>query len=131
MEEAIRQQVDEFVKAWNKHDAKALALLYADDADVINPNGRVARSRKEIETLFRDEHASVFKDSRMALRPAGIRLLSPDIAVGDYEFEVTGARDMAGRPTTLQGHLTDVFKRQGNSWMVAVSRPMIPADRAR
>src|SRR5207244_1038739 len=106
---------------------KAMSALYTDDADMVNPNGRIAKNRKEIETLFRDEHSNIFKDSRMALRQSGIRLLAPDVAVGDYEFEVTGARDQAGKPTTLRGHLTDIFKRQGTAWMVAASRPMIPA----
>jgi uncharacterized protein (TIGR02246 family) len=128
LEDAIRHQVDEFVKAWNQHDPKAMSNVYAEDADMIDPNGRVAKNKKEIENLLREEHATSFKDSHMQLRPAGIRLLSPEVAVGDYEFEVTGARDQAGRTTTLHGHLTDIFKKQNGAWMVAASRPMIPAQ---
>ena len=126
-EEAIRQQVDEFVNAWNKHDARAMAQVYTDDADLINPSGRIAKNKREIETLFRDEHSNAFKDSHMKVRPSGVRLLAPEIALGEYEFEVTGVKDPTGKVTTLQGHLTDVFKKQGNAWMVAASRPMIPA----
>jgi len=126
LEDAIRQQVDEFVNAWNKHDARAMAQVYTDDADLISPQGRIAKNKKEIETLFRDEHSNAFRDSHMKLRPAGVRLLSSDVALGEYEFEVTGAKDLSGNSTTMRGHITDVFKKQGNAWMVAASRPMIP-----
>ncbi len=127
LEEAIRRQVDEFVNAWNKHDARAMAQVYTDDADLVNPSGRIAKNKREIETLFRDEHTNAFKDSHMKLRPSGVRLLSPEVALGEYEFEVTGVKDPTGKSTTMQGHLTDVFKKQGSAWMVAASRPMIPA----
>ncbi len=126
-EEAIRNRINEFVNAWNKHDPRAMSMVFAEDADLINPQGRVAKSRTEIEKLFKEEHSNAYKDSQMALRLAGLRFLAPDVAVGDYEFEVTGARDRSGKETKLQGHLTDVFKQQGNAWNVATCRPMIPA----
>jgi uncharacterized protein (TIGR02246 family) len=128
-EDAINGRVKEFVNAWNKHDVRAMATLFTEDADLINPQGRVAKSRPEIEKMFRDEHSNAYKDSHMQLKPAGLRFLTPDVAVGDYEFEVTGVRDPSGKETKLQGHLTDVFKKQADAWNVATSRPMIPAQR--
>src|ERR1700680_3230624 len=91
-EEAIHTRVDEFVSAWNTHNARAMSMLYAEDADVINPFGRVAKGRTEIERLFKDEHSTGLKDSRMSVRPEKIRLLSPDIAITDHAYELTGIR---------------------------------------
>jgi len=125
-EQAIRSRIDEFVNAWNKHDARGMSTVFADDADMIDPYGRIAKSKAEIEKMLRDEHSNAFKDSRITLRSSGLKFLSQDVAVGNYEFEVTRARDRAGKETTLQGHLTDVFKKQGDTWVVEACRPTVP-----
>ena len=125
-EEAIRSRTNEFVAAWNQHNPQAMAKVYQDGADMINPFGRVAKSRSEIEKLFKEEHAGSLKESRMALTPEGLRTLTPDVAVADYSFEVTGARDRSGKEISLRGHLTLVLQKQADQWLVAAARPMIP-----
>ena len=125
-EQAIHNRIDEFVTAWNKHDPHAMSMVYAEDADLINPSGRVANSRAEIEKLFRDEQSGGLKDSRMSLRSEVLRFLAPEVVISDHEFEVTGARDPSGKEISLRGHLTFVFKKQGNAWLVSACRPMIP-----
>jgi len=126
-EEAIYTRVEEFVNAWNTHNARAMSMLYSEDADVINPFGRVAKGRTEIERLFKDEHSGPLKDSRMSLRPDNLRLLTPDVAITDHSFELTGIRDPQGRDVpTMRGHLTEVLKKHGEMWLVAACRPMAP-----
>ena len=123
-QQAIQGQVDRFVAAWNRHDTKGMALIHAENGDLINPFGRVAKSRAEIEEVFRDEHAGTCKDTQFSAQPEGIRMLGEDAAVADYAFEVTGA-DSPG----MRGHLTLVFQKRGGAWEVAACRPMIPAAR--
>ena len=125
--EAIQNQIDAFVTAWNSHDSHAMSMIYAEDADLINPFGRIAKSRTEIETLFRDEHTGSLKDSYVSLMFEGLRLLTPEIAVSDHSFEVSGARDRSGKEATLRGHLTLAFKKNGDTWQIVACRPMIPA----
>src|SRR6202163_3356841 len=103
-EESIRKQIDEFVAAWNRHNPQAMSMVYAEDADLINPFGRVAKSRTEIEKLFKEEHAGTLKNSHLALKSSGLRFLSPDAAVSDHTFEVTGAQDQAGKEMSMRGH---------------------------
>src|SRR5262245_6266778 len=67
-EGAIKQLQSDFVNAWNKHDSKAMTAVFDDDADLINPQGRHARGREQIERLFRDEHASALKDTKFQSR---------------------------------------------------------------
>jgi len=126
-EEAIHIRFDEFVSAWNTHNARAMSMAFSEDADVINPFGRVAKGRPEIERLFKDEHSGPLKDSRMTLRPENIRLLSPEIAITDHAFEITGVRDQNGKDApTMRGHLTEVLKKSGEIWLVVAGRPIVP-----
>ncbi|MCL5097133.1 MAG: nuclear transport factor 2 family protein [Candidatus Omnitrophica bacterium] len=127
-ESAIQKQVDAFVAAWNRHDTKSMANVYTEDADLINPNGRIAKSRTEIEQLFRDEHAGPFKQSQFSATPESTRLLTPALAVTTQAFEVTGAIDPSGNRITLRGHFTNVMKKQDATWQVLVCRAAIPAS---
>jgi ketosteroid isomerase-like protein len=49
------------IEAWNRHDAAALAALWHEDGDLINPAGRWAQGRAQVEKLFRDEQSTVMK----------------------------------------------------------------------
>jgi uncharacterized protein (TIGR02246 family) len=124
--QAIHDRIEEFVSAWNTHNPRAMSMVYADDADLINPAGRVAKSRAEIEKLFADEHAGALKESRISLKAEEVRLLASDIAVSDDDFEVTGVRDPSGRETAMRGHLTLALKKQDDTWWVVTCRPMTP-----
>jgi uncharacterized protein (TIGR02246 family) len=126
-EEAIHARSDEFVNGWNTHNPRAMSALYAEDADVINPFGRVAKGRTEIERLFKDEHSGPLKDSHMSVRPESIRLLTPEVAITDHSFEITGIRDPHGKDVpTMRGHITEVLKKSGDMWLAVACRPMVP-----
>jgi uncharacterized protein (TIGR02246 family) len=105
-----------------------MASVYAEDADLINPNGRIAKSRPEIERLFHDEHSAPFKESQFSATAQSTRFLTADLAVTTHAFEVRGATDPAGNKTTLRGYFTNLMKKQGDTWQVLVCRPMIPAS---
>jgi uncharacterized protein (TIGR02246 family) len=125
-ERAIQKQVDAFVAAWNKHDARSMANVYAEDADLINPMGRIAKSRTEIEQLFRDEQAGHFKQSQFSATPQSTRFFARDLAIITQAFEVSGAIDDSGNRTTLRGQFTNVMKKHGDTWQVLVCRAAIP-----
>ena len=126
-EEAIRKQIEEFVAGWNRHNPQAMSMVYAEDADLITPFGRVAKSRTEIEKLFKEEHAGTLKNSHMELKFKGLRFLTQDAAVSDHTFEVTEAQGRADKGMSIRGHLSLAVKKHGDTWLVEVCRPMIPA----
>jgi uncharacterized protein (TIGR02246 family) len=125
----IHNQIDAFLTAWNNHNPQAMAMICAENADLINSFGRIAKSRAEIEVLFVEEHAGWVKDSCMSLMFEGLRLLTPDVAVSDHAFELSGVRDRSGKESTLRGHLTLVFQKHEDTWQIAACRPMVPAPR--
>src|SRR5690348_26079 len=91
--DAVSKTAQDFAAAWNKHDAKALTAFFTDDGDLINPMGRHARGKAEIEKLFQDEQAGVFKSSQFTATCAAddIKMIKPDVAVMTCDWEAAGA----------------------------------------
>jgi uncharacterized protein (TIGR02246 family) len=125
-EETIHIRIDEFVNAWNKHDTRGMSSLYAEDGDFINPIGRIAKGRAEIEKVLKEEHTGALRDSRMSVRPENLRFLSPEIAITDHSYELTGVRDPNGKDVpTVRGHVTTVLKKAGDIWLIVADRPTV------
>jgi ketosteroid isomerase-like protein len=57
-EAAIRQRRQAAVAAWNKHDSKAIAELFATDVDGVRSNGSYYSGRTEVEASFADTLAA-------------------------------------------------------------------------
>jgi uncharacterized protein (TIGR02246 family) len=127
-ETAILKVHEDFATAWNKHDHKALASHFADDADLINPLGRRARGKAEIAKLYQDEHTGAFKSSRFAADcKAGVRIVTSEVAVVTCSFEVTGGVLPDGKAMPpLKGIYTATMLKAKDTWQVVAGRPMIP-----
>jgi uncharacterized protein (TIGR02246 family) len=119
---------ERFAAAWNKDDAKAMAAMFADDADLINPLGRRAKGKAEIEALYADEHAGAFKGSKFSSDcKSGVRVVKPGVAVVTCSFEVTGGTLPDGKPMpALKGLYTATMLKAKTKWLVVAGRPMIP-----
>lgn len=105
-----------FILAWNRHDAAALAALWHEGGDFVDPNGRAARGRAQIEALFRDE----LGESRLDfLSGATESSIGKDVRLEDWDVEVAKAPQKLSFGPKLRLHLFLVYSR----------RP--PADRAR
>jgi uncharacterized protein (TIGR02246 family) len=132
VEAEIKARNDEFVNAWNRHDAKALASLWAPDGDLINPFGQMAKGPAEVEKLFTNEHTgsgalkkSTYKTTKMSVRP-----LSSDMALVDYEVEITGMASPDGKAqSALKPHVTSLMKKANGKWWIVSARAfeLLPA----
>jgi uncharacterized protein (TIGR02246 family) len=122
-EAAIRKLSNDFFAAWNRHDTNAMAATFAEDGDIINPFGRVAKGRAEIEKLFTDEHAGPFKGTTYTAT-VSVRMLAPTVAIGDWDSEVTGMHDPAGKPLPpFNHHVAAAYVKKDGHWLAVVARP--------
>src|ERR1700683_3714993 len=96
-DKAIDRVVAAFMEAWNKHDAHAFSMVFAEDADLTNVVGMGVRSRAEIEKFHTPMFATRFKDSHQEFDQTKIRFLKPDVAAIDVVWEMTGATDAHGK----------------------------------
>src|SRR5205823_13298074 len=114
---AIERTEAEFVAAWNVHDAKKMAMFWEADGDLINPVGRHAQGRAEIEKLLHDEQTTMFKATTYTIVSQTIRLLSATIAVADWESSITGMTGPKGEAAPpFNHHVTVVLRSTGGQW---------------
>jgi uncharacterized protein (TIGR02246 family) len=113
--------VDAFVAAWNKGDAKALAALHAEGAIRASPQGQMLVGRAAIEQSFAAAFAAELKGTKLVVTPGDERSISPDMAVSNGTWEITGGTPPAGAAT--KGTYLNVVVRQGGRWLVASSAP--------
>ena len=124
-EEAIRKVLADFVEAWNKHDAKAFSMVFAEDADFTNVRGMSAHGRAEVEKFHAPRFATTFKDSHQKMMEIKIRFIRPDVAAVDARWEMTGAKTQEGQDIPLRkGLLNFVMTREGEKWFITVMHNM-------
>jgi uncharacterized protein (TIGR02246 family) len=124
-EKAIKQVLIDFVEAWNRHDAKAFSMVFAEDADLTNVRGMSAHGRTEVEKMHAPRFATKFKDSNQKIIETKIRFITPDVAAVDARWEMTGAKDPDGQEIPLRkGLLNFVMTRSGGQWLITVMHNM-------
>jgi uncharacterized protein (TIGR02246 family) len=129
---AIRQTVMGLQEAWNRHDMKAFANLFAEDADFVNVAGAWWKGRAEIEQKHRAVHATIFRDSTLSVEEVDVRFLTPDIAIAHVLTALVGQKMADGTVVPpRRALLTQVLQKQSGKWMIVVShntdvRPSTP-----
>lgn len=78
-ENAIRGHVDEFVAAWNKGDAKAIAQLATEDIEEVSPDGRHTKGRAAYEKGLANWFASRQGTPRLSVATVFVRFLKPQM----------------------------------------------------
>ena len=121
-ESKIRTIAADWGRAWNKHDMKALAGLFTEDADFVNVGAKHWKGRKEIEA----QHAarlSQFLESEWATKGVSIQYLKPDIALVHVEWSLRGDKDPGGTPRQpREGIFTWVVVKKGEGWLIRAAQ---------
>lgn len=110
----VRQQ-----EAWNRHDARAYAALFASDGDVVNVVGWWWKSRSEIETNLTAAFAVVFRDSTLTITDVHVRFLAGDVAVAHVRWSMEGSKTPPGIPEPREGIQIQVLQKRDRAWRIA------------
>jgi len=113
----IEKAAEQFVKAFNDHDAKSVAALFTEDAELVERDGTRFVGSDEIEAAF----ASSFEqnpNSKISLTVDSLRFVTPSVAVEEggtawYPDGVT--------VTTENTYRVAHVKRNGK-WLMAGAR---------
>jgi uncharacterized protein (TIGR02246 family) len=121
-EEQIRSRGEEFAAAWNKHDTVAMAMIWSVDGEVVNPYGRRAKGLTEIQKIFQDEHNTFLKQSTYKITSHSVRFVEPNIALVDFDVEISGVLNPDGTTTTIKPHVVSLWRKSGGNWWVVTGR---------
>jgi len=124
-EQAIVGVLEKFADGWNRHDAKAFSMVFAEDADFTNVVGRSAHGRSLVEQFHAPVFATIFKESHQTITSVAVRFVKPDIAAVDAGWEMTGVKDPEGklRPSR-KGLLNFIFAKTSGRWEILVMHNM-------
>jgi uncharacterized protein (TIGR02246 family) len=127
-EDAIRKAYSQFVAGWNKHDVKAMAAMFLEDGDDVEPDGHVAKGREDVEKLFKMEHDTVMKKTKLSLTVDSVWFITATVALVDGTYEVAGIVAPDGKELPpRKGRLSSIWLEERGRWWIAASRLMIPA----
>lgn len=108
-----------FAAAWNRHDMKAFAALFADRADFVNVIGLHWRGRDEIERAHAEIHATRMKASHLTVLGRSARLLRPGVAVVHADWELAGDTGLDGKALPpRRGILSFVVVQAADGWRI-------------
>jgi uncharacterized protein (TIGR02246 family) len=116
-EAAIRKQSKEFVSAFEKGDAKALAAFWTEEGEFISDDGTTFRGREAIEKAFEKFFAKNPK-LKAAATIDSIRFVSRDSAVEEGYLKVS--RGKAGRSGSTR--YSTLHVRENGRWLLALVR---------
>ena len=114
--------VETFATAWNAHDAHAFAAIFAPDADFTNILGDHARGRDKVEAFHAPLFAGIFKLSHLNSAIRSVRMLTPDLAEVDVDWDMIGAMTPAGVAIPRRTGLGDLVlaRRSRGGWLILV-----------
>jgi uncharacterized protein (TIGR02246 family) len=112
-EATIRQNAAEYVKAFNRRDARALAAFWSPEAIYMNPSsGEEVVGRSAIEKQF----AGNFAESggvTLAVDVESVQFVSPNVAV-----EEGLARVMSPNSEPEESHYTAIHVKRNGQWLL-------------
>lgn len=118
---AIKKLYTDFNDTLNKHDARAVALLFTDDGDFIDLGGGTSHGRAEIEGHLAPLLAGRLKTLHRDVTLRGIRFLRPDTATVNGEFQTSGLMGPNGAAVPPARGLYDwIVMKQNGRWMIVV-----------
>jgi uncharacterized protein (TIGR02246 family) len=82
-----------------------------------------------VQSQYAELFEGLFKGTSISITTTSIRFLQPDVAVVDGSYEITGMKDAEGNDLpAVKGMYTNISVKEGEQWLFACSRPMIPVE---
>jgi uncharacterized protein (TIGR02246 family) len=124
---AMEKLAADWTAAFAKADAKALAGLYTENALRVTPEGGTAIGRAAIEKEFLANFAGPWKGAKIAIKLGSIQAVSPDVAVGEGTYEVTGVLPDGKPAPALKGSYVNTVVKKSGAWVLASNTTLAPS----
>lgn len=110
----IEQLIADYVQAYNRHDAAALAAFYASDGVFVSVTGTPIEGRDAIEKFWQTTFKRI-GDVNQSVKVIEIHALGDGAwGIGEYSAKLKG---QVG-PPEIKGHWSAVYVPEGGAWKV-------------
>ncbi len=116
-EQAIRQQSQRMVEAYNGGQAKAVAAAFLPEGEAVDDEGNVYQGQEQLEQVF-TKFFEAFPGAKMTLSLDSVRVLGPGLAVEDGTRKVV-TQDGTGKAAT---RYTLLHVKRDGQWRIASAR---------
>ena len=129
--EILRAQTE----AWNRGDGIAWAKEFTDDADLVDIRGDALHGRSDIGARVSASLQSRMKGSRLSVSIRLFTLLTPDVALVETDYEISGIQSTLPGVATAKGVLRTRMKyvtvRRHKHWffIAAQNTAVLPSAR--
>jgi uncharacterized protein (TIGR02246 family) len=124
---AIREHLSQFVAAWNRGDAPAIAALLHPDVTVSGMAACAAAGLKSVEKYYGDALSTFFKSSKSEMTVSSIRFIRPDVAIIEGSNSVRGAHGLDGSEAPqLDTLFTIVATKENGRWGAVAINAKVP-----
>lgn len=125
-ERIIRDMVTEAVRRLNAGDMTVIREFWDDDADYVSVGGQLIRGRSGLEAFLSQMLKSSDKRPTQVATIDQVRFLTPDVAIVDGQWTITGAHDASGKELPpLKGRGVEIARKTDNGWRFAATREMV------
>ena len=124
MNDAFRElhaRVDAYQRAWNDHQASAVAAFFAQDADLIFGNEPRIVGREAIQNWWEGYFEKIAATRRGTFAIETLQMLTSDVAILNINSTTSG-RDSTGQelPIRLARGTWVMVRRSGDWWISAL-----------
>lgn len=110
--------------AFNKGDAKAIAAMFADDGDLINPAGISAKGRAEAEKVLAGDINGILKGTTTKFTADSVREIGSGAWLVDATHEAANMKGPDGKMMTGKLHVVFVLtKSKDKKLQFSAARP--------
>ena len=121
----IKQTLNDWASAFNRHDPHACVQDFAEDADMVSLAGIRYHGRKAIEDHYGKTFSTTLANAHRTDTLLNIRFLSPEIASVDDAYELVGSTSKTPEDSsvvpTRKGYYQLIYVKQNGQWLIAIS----------
>jgi uncharacterized protein (TIGR02246 family) len=121
----VRKLLAEVDSAWTHSDAKALANLFTEDADLVNTTAQLFHGRAKIEEYLRNKLKESFPDTTSTSRVLTTISLGSDLVVFEVRWELRVNPTQDDPPKTMTG--LRVVSRENGRWRITAEQDTVNA----
>jgi uncharacterized protein (TIGR02246 family) len=118
---AVRKTADEFTRAFNAGDARAVAAFWTKDGEFVGPDGETVRGRADIEKLY-TEFFRANPKARLEAQIDSVRILGRSAALEEGALKLR----LPNEPEPSISRYSVLHVRDDGRWHMASVREWVP-----